>query len=265
MIIDGKAIAERIYGEVAAMASACSRTPRLAAVTCNPNFETRKYLELKKKKAAEVGVTLDVIELKDTISTEEAVASIEALLPSVDGVVVQLPFPPHIDRELLLNSIPADKDPDGFGYGEKEGACLPPVVAALAEIAKTYGFVFKDRKVAVLGQGRLVGMPVATFLKREGAHVTVVTEENIAPREILKSAEIIVSGIGKPHFITVDDVPSGSIVFDAGTSEDGGFMVGDVHPNVAFKAALITPVPGGIGPITIAVLLRNLVSLVRHE
>lgn len=265
MIVEGKVISERIYSEVAKLSSACSRTPRLAAVTCNPNFETKKYLELKKKKAAEVGILLEVVELEDDISTQEAIAAIEALLPSVDGVVVQLPFPPHIDRELLLDSIPAEKDPDGFGYGKKVGACLPPVVAAISEIAKTYEFDFKNKKVAVLGQGRLVGIPVAIFLEKEGADVTVVTEDNKSAHEILQNTEVIISGIGKPNFITVDDVPSGVVVFDAGTSEDGGLMVGDVHPSVAFKASLITPVPGGIGPITIAVLLRNLVSLVRHK
>jgi 5,10-methylene-tetrahydrofolate dehydrogenase/methenyl tetrahydrofolate cyclohydrolase len=110
-----------------------------------------------------------------------------------------------------------------------------------------------------------VGIPVAIFLEREGADVTVVTEDNKSAHEILQNTEVIISGIGKPNFITVDDVPSGVVVFDAGTSEDGGLMVGDVHPSVAFKASLITPVPGGIGPITIAVLLRNLVSLVRHK
>jgi methylenetetrahydrofolate dehydrogenase (NADP+) / methenyltetrahydrofolate cyclohydrolase len=264
MIVDGKAIANRIYDEIAKEVATLSRVPVLAAVTCAPNFETKKYLELKKKKAAEVGILLEVVELEDNISTTEAIAAIEALLPSVDGVVVQLPFPPHIDRELLLQSIPANKDPDGFGYGKKEGSCLPPVVAAISEIAKTYEFDFKNKKVAVLGQGRLVGIPVAIFLEREGAEVTVVTEDNKAPQEILQNTEVVVSGIGKPNFITVDDIPQGVVVFDAGTSEDGGLMVGDVHPNVVFKASLITPVPGGIGPITIAVLLRNLVSLVRQ-
>jgi methylenetetrahydrofolate dehydrogenase (NADP+)/methenyltetrahydrofolate cyclohydrolase len=264
MIIDGKAVAKRIYDDVANEVTLLSRTPVLAAITCAPNFETQKYLELKKKKAAEVGILLEVVELNDNISTQEAIAAIESLLPSVDGVVVQLPFPQHIDRELLLDSIPAEKDPDGFGYGKKEGSCLPPVVAAISEIAKTYEFSFKNKKVAVLGQGRLVGIPVAIFLEREGADVTIVTEKCEAPHEILQNSEVIVSGIGKPNFITVDDVPLGVVVFDAGTSEDGGLMVGDVHPNVAFKASLITPVPGGIGPITIAVLLRNVVSLVRQ-
>lgn len=261
MIVDGRAIAERIYIETKDLVLSCPHTPTMVAVTCAPNFETKKYLELKKKKAKEVGIQLEVVELESTITTDEAIAALDNIEAKVDGVVVQLPFPAHIDRERLLASVPAHKDPDGFGYGEKSGACIPPVVGAIAEIAKTYHVDFKDKKVTVLGAGRLVGAPVAHYLREAGAVVTVVTEEQKNLQAVLLGTDIIVSGIGKPHALSVDDVPSQVVVFDAGTSEDGGLMVGDVHPSVAYKASLITPVPGGIGPITIAVLLRNLAQL----
>ena len=122
---------------------------------------------------------------------------------------------------------------------------------------------FVGKHVVVLGQGRLVGAPTAQYLRLAGALVTTLTEANQHDLNVIKEADIVVSGIGRPHFITADMVKSGVIIFDAGTSEDGGVVAGDVHPSVVMTASHFTPVPGGIGPITIAVLLRNLVTLIR--
>jgi methylenetetrahydrofolate dehydrogenase (NADP+)/methenyltetrahydrofolate cyclohydrolase len=262
MIVDGKAIAASIYGEVAEGVRALPQQPVMAAITCAPNFETQKYLELKKRKAAEVGIALRVVELPEAVSTEEAIACVLAVAPQVDGVVVQLPFPKHVDREALLASVSVEKDPDGFAYGTADDACVPPVTGAILAIAKTYGVNFLGKDIVVLGAGRLVGAPAAHFLRASGATVTVLTDVDF-DEAVVRKADIIITGIGKPHFVTPDMVKEGVIVFDAGTSEDGGVVVGDVHPDVARVAALFTPVPGGIGPITIAVLLQNLLSLVR--
>lgn len=264
MIVDGKALAKDIYTEVAQVVSGFSRAPVMAAITCAPNFETQKYLELKKRKAAEVGITLRVVELPETITTAEAVACVRAVLPDVDGIVVQLPFPAQVDREVLLAAVPAEKDPDGFSYEQTQMGCLPPVAGAVKIIAEKYNIDFRGKNVVVLGAGRLVGAPVAHFLNSAGAQVTTLTEHDEQPFEVIKSADVIVTGIGQPHFIKPEHVKEGVIIFDAGTSEDGGLMVGDVEPAVADQAALFTPVPGGIGPITVALLLRNLASLVRR-
>jgi methylenetetrahydrofolate dehydrogenase (NADP+) / methenyltetrahydrofolate cyclohydrolase len=265
MIIDGKAVAKRIYDEVAHEVSLLSRAPVLAAIACAPNFETRKYLELKKQKAADVGIIVRVIELPETISTEEAIACVQAVAPDVDGIVVQLPFPSHINREELLAAVLVSKDPDGFSYGRHADACLPPVTGAIVAISKSYNISLLDKQIVILGAGRLVGAPTATYLEQAGAKVTVLTEVDQNREAILKEADCIISGIGKPHTITKDMVKEGVIIFDAGTSEDGGVVAGDVHPTVAQKSALFTPVPGGIGPITVAVLLRNLVTLVERQ
>ena len=264
MIVDGKKIAHELYQEVASEVATLERAPVLAAITCAPNFETQKYLELKTRKAAETGITLRVIELPDTVTTEEAIACVRAVLPDVDGVVVQLPFPAHIDREALLAAIPAPKDPDGFSYGQGNEFCLPPVVGAIEVIAKRHDIQFKDAQVVVLGEGRLVGKPAAHYLRQAGANVAVLNKSDQDKLSLLKQADIIVAGMGAPHFVTPDMVKEGVIIFDAGTSEDGGVVVGDVHPDVASLAQLYTPVPGGIGPITVAVLLKNLVSLMRQ-
>jgi methylenetetrahydrofolate dehydrogenase (NADP+)/methenyltetrahydrofolate cyclohydrolase len=261
MLVDGKAIATEIYDEVAMIVRGYSRAPVMAAITCAPNFETQKYLELKKRKAAEVGITLRVVELPETVTTEEAVACVKAVLSNVDGVVVQLPFPVHVDREVLLAAVPPGKDPDGFSYEHTHTGCLPPVAGAVKAIADRYGIDFTGKQVVVLGEGRLVGLPVARYLRSVGANVVTLTEADAEPFAILKEAEVIVTGIGKPYFIKPEHVKEGVIILDAGTSEDGGLIVGDVEPSVADRAALFTPVPGGIGPITVAVLLRNLTTL----
>lgn len=264
MIVDGKAIAEAIYAETKASVLVCPHPPVLAAIACAPNFETQKYLELKKQKASEVGITLRVVELPETTTTEEAIACVKAVAAQVDGVVVQLPFPSHIDREAVLKTVPVEKDPDGFAYSVHDNACVPPVTGAILEIAKTYKVSFEGKSIVVLGQGRLVGGPIVQYLNSQKVDMTVLTEANSNHSEILKTADVLITGIGKPHFVTPNMVKEGVIIFDAGTSEDGGVMVGDVHPDIAKKASLFTPVPGGIGPITVAVLLRNLVKLVQR-
>jgi methylenetetrahydrofolate dehydrogenase (NADP+)/methenyltetrahydrofolate cyclohydrolase len=262
MIVDGREIATRIYNEVAYKAKTLNRAPILVAITCAPNFETGKYLTLKRRKAAEVGVELRVVELPEDITTNQVVEVIDEVSQYADGIVVQLPFPKSVNREVVLSAVPVHKDPDGFSYGANPDAVLPPVVGAIAEIAKDNQVLFKDARVVVMGQGRLVGSPAATFLRQAGSLVTTLTEVDKHDLSALKEADVIISGIGQPHFITVDMVKPGVVIFDAGTSEDGGVVVGDLHPDVASIAKLYTPVPGGIGPITVAILLRNLVDLV---
>ncbi|MCB9812553.1 bifunctional 5,10-methylenetetrahydrofolate dehydrogenase/5,10-methenyltetrahydrofolate cyclohydrolase [Candidatus Nomurabacteria bacterium] len=263
MLVDGKTIAAEILAEVAkTVAGGPKGPPRLSAITCAPNFETQKYLEMKRTKAASVGVVLNVVELPQGATTEMAAACIRQVAAQSDGIVVQLPLPPQIDREAVLTAVPVSKDPDGFRYGEVPEACLSPVVGAIDEISRRHDVAWEGKQVVVLGGGRLVGQPAAAYARGRGAMVTVLTRDTY-DTAALRPADIIVSGIGQPHFITADLVKPGVVIFDAGTSEDGGVLVGDVDPAVAAQAALLTPVPGGIGPITIAYLLRNLVQLAR--
>lgn len=262
-IVDGKQIAAAMYEEVAASIQTNALAPRMAIITCAPNFETQRYLEMKKSRAEEVGIALTIIEMSADATTEDVICSIESVSKQVNGIVVQLPLPPAIDREAVLSAIPPELDPDCFSGGETTHL-LPPVVGAIDEIAKKYQIVWKDKQVVVLGHGRLVGLPAETYTKKQGAIVTVLTESSAEVAASIAQADIIITGAGQAHMITADMVSAGVAIFDAGTSEDGGELRGDVHPLVAEKASLFTPVPGGIGPITIAVLLRNLVMLTRQ-
>lgn len=263
MLVDGKTIAAEMLQSVAKDTATINAVPRLAAITCAPNFETQKYLEMKKRKALSAGIVLKVVELPEDATTKDVVSCVEQVVKESNGVVVQLPLPSQIDREVVLAAVPVNKDPDGFSYGEANDACLPPVAGAIDEISKRHKIEWQDKKVVVLGGGRLVGLPAAEYARRSGAQVTLLTKETY-DETALRKADIIISGIGQPHFIKPEMVKNGVVIFDAGTSEDGGVLAGDVDPAVVDKASIMTPVPGGIGPITITYLLRNLVGLARH-
>ncbi len=263
MIVDGKAIAEEVFGEIKNEVTHLDHAPHLTVFTCAPNFETRKYLNLKTKKAEEVGVGLKLVELPETVTTTEFVAAIESACLQTDGVMVQLPVPEHLDTKAIVAAIPPQLDVDGMNYDGSGNYPIHPVAGAIALIAKKHDVLFAGKKVAVVGQGKLVGRPAALWAAGQGADVTILTKETKNNGETTKEADILILGAGEPGLITPDMIKDGVVIFDAGTSELGGRLAGDAHPDCAAKASLFTPVPGGIGPVTIAVLLHNAVVLVK--
>lgn len=260
MLVDGKKIAKKILDEVKQEVEKLPNQPRLSVIACNPNFETQKYLKMKKAKASLVGIAFNLVEMPEQTTTKEMKTCVNQIAMFSDGVVVQLPLPLQIDKDIVLDSIPPEKDPDGFNYGKIKNVCMSPVVGAIDEISKFHKIEWRGKKVIILGLGRLVGIPAKHYAQEKGAKVEALTKENYSA-SFLKEADIIISGIGQPHFITLDMVKEGVVVFDAGTSEDNGVLAGDASPDLVKKASLLTPVPGGIGPITIAYLLRNLARL----
>ncbi len=262
MIVDGKAIATLMYEDTRERVLKSGRTPKLAIVTCAPNFETQKYLALKEKKAAYVGIETIVVELSATCTTEEVLTVLRAQIPLSDGLIVQLPLPAQVDTGAVLRAIPKANDVDGLNP-ETHGI-LSPVVGACNAVLDHYDIPVRDRHVVILGAGRLVGMPAYRWFQDMGAAVSLVTKDTADIAYYTKSADIIVCGAGVPGLLTPDMVKDGVIILDAGTSEDGGELKGDADPRCAEKASLFTPVPGGIGPITIAVLLRDVVDCVRE-
>lgn len=266
MIIDGRAIAAEINSEVAKIIAGLPTKPVLTVFTSAPNFETQKFLALKQRKAAEVGITLRVIEFSSEATVPEMVLSIQAAHRTSSGIIVQLPFPSHIDMEAVLPAVSPSHDVDVLTYDGSTTAVLPPVAGAIAAICTRQQVNLNEAQVLVVGQGRLVGVPVSIYMRTQGAEVTVVTKENTEDLATLaQAADIIVSGAGVPGLITPAMVAPGAMVFDAGTSEDNGELSGDVVPEVAKKCAIFTPVPGGIGPIAVAILLQNLAILARAQ
>lgn len=262
MIIDGKKIAKGIYARAREKVQKLSHAPELAIVTCAPNFETQKYLALKKKQAAAIGIVTRIIELPHESTTETFQHAIRALT-SAHGIVVQLPLPSGVDTDAVLKSIPITHDVDALN--PETTAILSPVVGAFQEILAEANVSAKDKLVAIIGSGRLVGLPAYQWFEGQGAHVSVVTKDTVDIGYYTKNADIVVCGAGVSGLLTPDMVREGVIILDAGTSEDGGVLKGDADPRCAEKARIFTPVPGGIGPITIATLLSNVVDCARER
>lgn len=261
MILNGRAVAASILAEVK---KELPREVVVRAVTVSPNAATESYLKIKAARAADAGMMLEIVRLPDTTSTEEVCAAVTA--PGADAVIVQLPLPAHLHEETILAAIPLTHDADVLSREATEAfesgvGVLPPVVGAVEHILYGAGLsVLTGKRAVVVGQGKLVGKPVATYLRAQGAEVTVLTRDS-GDFSALADADIIVSGAGVPGLIQPHHIKEGVILIDAGTSEQGGAIVGDADPTCAQKASVFTPVPGGVGPIAVACLFRNVLVL----
>jgi len=259
MIVDGKAIAAEIYEKTRKRVESLRRVPLLTIITCAPNFETQKYLALKERKAAAVGIDTKIFKLDESQTTEDFLAIVRSAVLVSDGVIVQLPLPQHVDTDAVVRSIPSSHDVDALNA--ETTLVYSPVVGSIQEILKVHGVDPKEKYVTIIGSGRLVGLPASQWFQSAGAYVSVVTKDTVDIAHYTRNADIVVCGAGVPNLLTAEMVKEGVIVLDAGTSEEGGVLRGDADPRIAEKTSLFTPVPGGIGPLTIAVLLRNVVEL----
>ncbi|MBX4192298.1 bifunctional 5,10-methylenetetrahydrofolate dehydrogenase/5,10-methenyltetrahydrofolate cyclohydrolase [Candidatus Parcubacteria bacterium] len=237
MIINGKQIAEEIITEL----GESLRGKKLGIVVGTPDPATESFVKIKTRVAERLGVEVVRGEFND-------------LVQNCDGVIVQLPHP---DAEKLIAAIPPQKDLDAIGPNP---LVLAPVAGAIAEILNRNSVEVKNKKAVVVGAGRLVGAPAAALLKELGADVSVVTQSE-GNLSALKDADIVVLGAGQPGFIKPEMLKQGVILIDAGTSEAGGKLAGDADPACADVASIFTPVPGGIGPIAVAMIFKNLSQL----
>lgn len=258
MIIDGRQMAETIKQDLKKRLG--KRKLKLVIVSVGENPVSAKYLGRKQKFGEEIGVEVVVQEFASEISQIELAEKLQRLADdgSVHGVVVQLPLPKHLQTEDLLALIPSEKDVDALS---PEARVLSPVVRAIKEILTWQKISPEGKKAVVVGRGKLVGRPVAIWLAQEGAEVSVVDLETSKSEEILKRADIIVSGAGCPSLITPSTIKSGVVLIDAATSELGGKIVGDADLACADKCSVFTPVPGGVGPLTVACLFKNFIDL----
>jgi len=266
MIIDGRAIAAQMLAATRTRVAALGLTPVVRAITVAPNAATESYLSIKTVRAADAGMTLEVVRLPDGATEEEVIRAVSA--PGADAVIVQLPLPPALDTGSILDSIPQEKDADVLSHtaraaleSGKNGALLPPVVAAMKELFARTNVDAKGKKAVVVGKGWLVGEPAALWLMHRGASVSVLTRESGSLPEVLRGADIVVSGAGVAHLIKPEMLKPGVVLFDAGTSESDGTLAGDADPACAEVASVFTPVPGGVGPIAVACLFSNVAKL----
>lgn len=265
MIIGGRAIAKEVLAHAREQAAALVRAPRVRAITVAPTKATESYLRIKMRAAEEAGMALEVVRLPDDATTQDVADT--AGREGADAVIIQLPLPAHIDTKAACDSIPLVQDADvlsaaayeRFKEGEAD-ALLPPVVGAIAEILERANVNPQGKRIAVVGQGKLVGEPAALWLSRFSP-VDIVTKEE-GDISVLKEADIVISGAGQAGLVKPEMLKRGVVLIDAGTSESGSAIVGDADPACAEVASVFTPVPGGVGPVAVAYLFKNVASLV---
>lgn len=261
MNIDGVQLAETIRGELKHEIEAFERPLRLGFVRSGTDMVAKKFVAIKMRTAEALGVEVFEIPLSEHPTTEEALSAVRTVALESDGLIVQMPLPIEVDVGVVIATIPTDKDVDAMHGG---GAVYAPVVAAMKEILERNNIPLEHKKVVVVGSGRLVGAPAALWCKEAGAEVSVCTRESGALIEHTKDADIIILGAGKAGILTPDMIKEDVVILDAGTSEDGGSVLGDADPSCAQKAALFTPVPRGIGPIAVTMIFKNLLTLAKQ-
>jgi methylenetetrahydrofolate dehydrogenase (NADP+)/methenyltetrahydrofolate cyclohydrolase len=281
IVLDGKAtsnqIKEELKVQVEKIKETGKRSPHLAAVLVGNDGASLTYVGSKVRSCERIGYESTLIKLEENISQKALLATIEKLNndQSVDGFIVQLPLPKHIDEEVVLHAINPNKDVDGFhptNFGKMAlgiETFIPATPFGIMELLKRYKLDISGKHAVVIGRSHIVGRPMSILLSEKGnpgnATVTLTHSRTQNLAEITKQADIVVSALGIPNFLKADMVKDGAIIIDVGITRvsdadhpKGYVIVGDVHyDQVKEKASYITPVPGGVGPMTIAMLLQN--------
>ena len=270
-ILDGKAVAQLIKSELQARISAAKLAPGLGTVLVGDDAGSHAYVGGKHRDCAEVGIKSIRIDLPATASEADVLKVISDLNNASEctGYIVQLPLPNGINSQKVLEAIDPDKDADGLHplnlgrlvMGEKTP--LPCTPAGIVELLKRYEIPLNGAEVVVIGRGLTVGRPLGLLLTRKSENATV-TLTHTGTKELsahTKRADIVIAAIGKAHFLKADMVKAGAVVLDVGITRTESGLQGDVDPAVANVASYIAPMPGGVGPMTRAMLLRNVVEM----
>lgn len=286
-IIDGKEVAAALRREIAAevetMVAAGARAPHLAAILVGNDGASQTYVAHKEKCCGECGFRSTVLRLPEQTTEEELLAHIARLNADteVDGFIVQLPLPRHISEQKVIEAIDPRKDVDGF-HPVNTGrmisglpSYLPATPDGILSLLKYYQVPTAGRSCAVIGRSNIVGRPIANLLSQKGWDCTVTLCHSRTPnlRETVANADIVIAALGKAEFVTADMIKEGAAVIDVGITrvksdktKSGWKLLGDVKfDEVAPKCAFITPVPGGVGPMTIISLMRNTLKAAKHE
>ena len=224
------------------------------------------FIRYKQSFGQDIGISVVIHRFSYDILEKELISKITNLEKIADGIIVQLPLPQHIDVQVILDSVPTYLDVDVLGsetkylFMQKASNLIPPVTGAIIHILDYYNISFTDKNIVLLGNGLLVGRPTALWLDREKYVYDLITKDTKETKmnKLLKNADVIISGIGVPGLVSPEKVSSGVVLIDAGSSESGKKIVGDIDLRCSELSSLFTPVPGGIGPLTIATLYENL-------
>jgi len=267
-MLSGHEVAEAVYKELKEKLASLSFVPSLRVIRLGEDPASLSYVRLKDRRARELGLRSQVEVYPEDFPEEALLARIEELNrdEDVDGVLVQLPLPPHIRAERVLEAISPLKDVDGFhpvnvgrlwSGGEGLFPCTP---LGVIRLLRHYGVELRGKEVVVIGRSNIVGKPLAALLLREDATPTLAHSKTENLPEVTRRAQVLVVAAGRPHLVRKAWVRPGAVVVDVGVNRVEGKLLGDVHPEVAEVASALTPVPGGVGPMTVAMLMANTVK-----
>lgn len=268
MNINGKQIADEIKTALKKRAGKHAQKPKLDIIYAGKDPLIESFLRTKRRMGEDIGAETRVHYFPSNVSQKSLLEEIRKIAEDKNsaGMIVQLPLPPSLNTETILAAIPAEKDVDVLSenalllFEQNKLSVIPPVAGAVAEILQRHNFSVAGKNAVVVGNGRLVGRPVSIWLKRNGANVTVLDKTAPEIKSLLLKADIIVTGTGVPGLIQPDMIREGIALLDAGASEESGEVRGDADNACSDKCTIFTPVPGGIGPITVALLFKNLLS-----
>jgi methylenetetrahydrofolate dehydrogenase (NADP+) / methenyltetrahydrofolate cyclohydrolase len=267
-MLSGHEVAEAVYKELKEKLASLSFVPSLRVIRLGEDPASVSYVRLKDRRARELGLRSQVEVYPEDFPEEALLERIEALNrdEDVDGLLVQLPLPRHIRAERILEAISPLKDVDGFhpvnvgrlwSGGEGLFPCTP---LGVIRLLRHYGVELRGKEVVVIGRSNIVGKPLAALLLREDATPTLAHSKTENLPEVTRRAQVLVVAAGRPHLVRKAWVRPGAVVVDVGVNRVEGRLLGDVHPEVAEVAGALTPVPGGVGPMTVAMLMANTVK-----
>lgn len=264
-------IREAVRAEAKRRTAARGRPPLLAALAVAPDAGETSYLDMQARVARDTGIRYRTHVLDVGVTTAQVCAVVERLCadPEVDGLFVSLPLPGHVDTEAVLDAVDPERDADALGRGllarlmlDPE-ARMPATARAVLAVLEEADVTLAGAHVTLVGRGRTAGLPVMLALMNAGATVTVVHRLDPDLPGRIRGAPIVIAAVGQPSLIRARDLRADAIVVDVGTTEDGGILRGDVEPEAVDVCAALTPVPGGVGPVTTAFLMANTLEVMR--
>ena len=265
-VLNGKELSAKLKDDLKCVSEQHKKTPILAVITIGDDKASEVYVRNKIKACEFTGIESELIKVDETITQEELLEIVEKLNNDVDihGIIVQLPLPRHINEQVIIDSINNKKDVDGFGIENKGklfcglNSLHSATPEGIMHLLDAYNIPIEGRHAVVIGRSNIVGKPIAMLLLSKNATVTMTHSRTKDLPSITRQADILVVAIGKAKFVTSDMVKEGAVVIDVGINRVDGALCGDVDfENVKEKTSYITPVPGGVGPLTIASLLQN--------
>ena len=279
-IVDGKKLSKEILQKIKEEIGELSFQPIFCDVLVGSDPASVQYVGMKAKTAESIGIKFHNANFSASITTEDLIKEIKVLnkIENMCGIIIQLPLPEHIDKRAVLDAIDSHLDVDCLGtiaseqfYKGNIDIGFPTALACIKlldslNLDDNPSTALRTRNIVVLGQGMLVGKPVTALLKFRGLEPITITSKTEKKEELIKNADVIISGMGRGKYLTRDMIKEGVVLIDAGTSEDGGGIVGDVDlESVKDIAGYVSPVPGGVGPVTVAMLLQNVLTVAKSR